>query len=255
MAIQRTSVAVPGFMEARAHPKKRRMIVSVRGEEREGKTQFGLTAPGPIAVFPFDNNTPELIEKWQMRKKIYVPSDSLDYTEATDMEEWKPVWEKFKQMFLDAVASPVIRTVMVDTMSEANELCRLARFGKLTEVPPHFYGKVNAEFKRLIDATYLTDKNIVFIHQLKDQYKGNNRTGERILAGYTNIGYKVQINVLCWRDLSRRDAEAGTEGFGITIDNCTQNEALAGTFIEEPGNTWAGLGMLVYPGTKEGDWE
>jgi hypothetical protein len=255
MAIQRTSVSVPGFSESKSITRRKRMIVSVRGEEREGKTQFGLTAPGPIAVFGFDNNTPELIEKWQMRKKIFVPTEPLDYMDATDVGEWAPVWERFKEMFLKAVASPVVRTIMVDTFTEANELCRLARFGKLTEVPPHFYGKVNAEFKRLVDATYKTDKNVIFIHQLKDQYKKGDRTGERILAGYSNIGYKVQINILCWRDLSRRDPDTGSEGFGITIDNSTQNEALAGTYLEEPDNDFVNLGKIVYPGSVDSDWE
>ncbi len=252
----RTIVSTPaGFAEAQQRVARPRMIVSVRGEERAGKTQFGLTAPAPIAVFPFDNNTEELVQKWLMAKKIFMPKEPLYFMDATDQEHWLPVWERFKELFLAAVTSPLVRTVMVDTFTEAHELCRLVRFGKLSEVPAHFYGKVNAEFKRLIDSTYQTDKNVVLVHRVKDEYVKNVRTGERVLAGYGEVGYKVQLNILCWRELSRRDAETGAEGFGISLENCTQNETLAGTYLEEPRNNWQELGKLVYPGTTDEDWQ
>jgi hypothetical protein len=254
MAVQRTDIKVPGWGEAKEQTKRKRLIIASGGEEREGKTQFGFTAPGPIACFPFDNNTPELIQKWLKMKKILIPNESLDYTEATAMQEWKPIWDRFEALWKDAVNSPSIRTIMCDTGTEAYELCRLAEFGKLAEVMPTNYARVNAKFKRLIDMTYTTDKNIIFIHQLKDVYKNNNRTGERQLSGYGLIGYKVQINLRHWRLLENRDEVVGTEGFGISIVNCTQNETLAGTFLEEPSNTWQDLGQLVYPGTKYEDW-
>jgi hypothetical protein len=255
MAIQRTSVSVPGFSEARIGTRRKRMIVASRGEDKDGKTQFGLTMPAPIAAFPFDNNTMEMIEKWQMFKKILVPTEPLDYTEATALEEWKPIWDRFEDMWADVVASKSIRSILLDTGSEAHELARLAYFGKLTEVMPTHYAKVNARFKRLIDMVYKTDKNILITHQLKDEYVKNNRTGERVLAGYAPVKYKVQINILHWRDLERRDAEKGTEGFGLTIINATQSPELAGTYLDEPDNTWTGLGKVIYQGTTDADWE
>ena len=77
--IQRVDVRVPGWGEAKEQTKRKRLIIASGGEEREGKTQFGLTAPAPIACFPFDNNTPELIQKWIRYKKILTPNDSLNF--------------------------------------------------------------------------------------------------------------------------------------------------------------------------------
>jgi hypothetical protein len=135
----------------------------------------------------------------------------------------------------------------------------------LEQVPPHFYGKVNVEFFDLIRKVQQSDKNLALIHRLKDEYvkggtKGEGvRTGKRILSGVADIKFKVQLNLISWRDLEMRreatDTEAGSEGFGVTVENCTQNEKLAGTYLEEPENTWAGIGIRVYPGTKVSDWE
>jgi hypothetical protein len=231
------------------------MIVSSRGEDKDGKTQFGLTAPDPIAVFPFDNNTDELIQKWLKRgKKILTPNESLDYSAATKKEEWQPVWDRFEEYWEDALNTESIRTIMADTFTEANELSRLAEFGKLSGNIPRTYDKINAKFKRLIDMTYKTDKNIILIHRLKDEYKNDARTGVRVLAGFGNIRYKVQINLLHKRDIEYRDTAQGIEGFYIEIENCTQNETLTGTVLMEPNNTWIGLGCLAYPETGPWEW-
>ena len=247
---------VPGWGDAKERVSRPRMIVSSRGEDKDGKTQFGFTAPDPIACFPFDNNTDELIQKWLKRgKRILTPNESLDYSDATKKEDWAPIWARFEEYWEDALNSESIRTIMADTFTEANELSRLAEFGKLSQVVSRDYGKINAKFKRLIDMTYKTDKNIILIHRLKDEYKNDARTGTRILAGFGSIRYKVQINLLHKRDIEYRDLEKGVEGFYIEVENCTQNESLANTVLMEPDNTWTGLGCLVYPDTAVWDWE
>lgn len=257
------------WMDANAQGFAPRMIISSQGDHREGKSQFALTAPGPIACFPFDNNTMELVRKWLPYKRILVPPDSLDYTLATQQEEWMPIWEKLESYWLDAVNSPSIRTIMADTGTEMYELCRLAMFGKLEQVPAHFYNKVYARFKRLIDLTYRTDKNVIFIHRQKDEYeksgkKGEGvRTGRRILNGYNDVPFKVQVTLLHWRTSEEYDASTGIGvdeangllGFGFTVLTCTQRADLAGKYLAEPGNTWAALGSLAYPETDEAYWD
>ena len=232
-----------------------RMIASVKGEERHGKTEFGLTAPGPIAAFPIDNNTPEMIQKRMVGKKIRIPDVNLMYSLTDDPDVWKASWEAYKEHYTEAVDDKEIRTIMTDTATEMYNLSRLALLGKLKEVPSRFYDDVNAEWKALLGMAYASDKNFIFVHQLKDVYKGKDRTGERTAAGWGQMGYKVQLDLLCWRDLEYRDEETGSQGFGISIINCTQNETLAGTFLQEPENNWVELGKLVYPGTTDEDWE
>ena len=257
--VTKSSPMAAGWGEVQEIIKRPRMIVSGRGEERAGKSQFGLTMPAPIAVFPFDNNTDELIQKFRRYKKILAPEDPIYFKPEYSKEEHDVLWGRFMELFKNAVASPFVRSIMVDTGTEMYELARLAKFGKLKEVPAHFYDLVNSEFKKLINLIYPSNKNLYITHRVKDQYvktgeKQSARTGKRIEDGFNAVRYKVQINVLCWRDLKRRDDEAGTEGFGMTIDDCTQNETLAGTFLEEPDNNWQDLGKLVYPDSTDKDW-
>ncbi len=49
-----------------------------------------------------------------------------------------------------ALESKEIKSIVIDTASEAWELVRLARFGKLTQVMPQHYGPVNTEFRDMI---------------------------------------------------------------------------------------------------------
>jgi hypothetical protein len=255
------SAYATGWGETQQLVLRPRMIISVRGEEREGKTQFALSAPGPVAVFPFDNNTREIVNKLQKAnpgKKFLTPTESLEYKDASNQGEHEALWQRFISLYNDAVASTSIRSIVVDTGSDLYELARLALLGRLEQVPPHFYGKVNVQFFELIKKLHPRDKNFVITHRLKDEYiksgKDSARSGVRVLAGVQDVKYKSQLNVICWRDIERRDEEAGTQGFGITIENCTQNETLAGTYLEEPENTFIGLGMRVYSGTSEKDW-
>jgi hypothetical protein len=248
-----------GWGEVKELVLRPRLIVSARGEDKDGKTQFGLSMPAPIAVFAFDNNTAEIVNKVQKYKKILVPNEPLEFKDAASNDAIVEVWARFKTLYMDAVNSSSVRSILIDTGTDLYELMRLAILGKLEQVPPHFYGKVNVQFHDLVKKIHPTDKNLCITHRLKDEYirsgKDSARTGTRILSGVGDIRYKVQVNVLCWRDLAMRDEDAGTQGFAITVDNCTQNETLAGTYIEEPDNTWVGLGMRVYPSSTEKDWQ
>jgi hypothetical protein len=251
-----SDIKIPNWSPVQQETQRFRMIIASSGENRMGRTTFGLDAPGPIACFPFDNNTKELIQKTikTTGKTILTPNEPLDYIEATKQEEWKPIWNYFEQCWEDAVASPSIRTIMADTFTEANELARLAEFGKLSGEIPRHYEPINAKFKRIIDLTYRTDKNVILIHRVKDEYKNDKSTGKRIIAGFSSIKYKVQIVLNHWRDMEMVDEVAGTQGFGFTIADCSQNAALANTYLAEPDNNWLALGMLVYPNSSPADW-
>ena len=259
MAVQKPAVVATGWKDVAERIMRPRMIVSGRGEERAGKSQFGLTMPAPIAVFPFDNNTDELIQKFRKVKRILTPEEPLYFKSEFSKEEYDVLWNRFMELFKSAIASPAIRSIMVDTGTEMYELARLAKFGKLKEVPVHYYDLVNSEFKKLINLIYPSDKNLYITHRVKDQYvktgeKQSARTGKRVEDGFGAVRYKVQINVLCYRDINDRNPDTGSEGFSIVIDDCTQTETLAGTYLEEPENCWSSLGKLVYPDSTDKDW-
>ena len=250
-------ITVPGFDEANTN-EVLRLILNVEGAEKEGKTHFALTAPGPIALIDMDIGLEGVVSKFSKQKKIFVAS--FNYHEATSPDEWEKMWVKMKTGFLDALASKTIRTLISDTATEMWELCRMAAFGKLAQVKPHHYAPVNAEFRDLIRKAYDSDKNLILIHKQKKEYKNEQWTGHMERAGFGDVGYAVQANVVSWRitaldEVYGKGREDGYKGFGITVRDCRQQAELAGLELLEPMNAFPFLATQVFPGTDTDIWE
>lgn len=243
------SLEASGFNRVNADITKR-LIISSQGREKEGKTRFALTAPGPIAILNLDIGLEGVVEQfvgdkeiWQ--KRLSAPILPPKTEPAVMIQQYLPLWEDFTTTYHNALATA--RTVIVDSMTEAWEMLRLARFGKLTQVMPTHYGPVNAEFNGLINAAYFSKANVIYIHREKDEYVNNARTGKLEFAGQKDIPFKVQVNLRHYRD-----KQDGT--FKVDVLNCRQNSALMGETLEEPLNVFSYLASLVYPDTDMADW-
>jgi len=228
----------------------KRLILSVEGQEREGKTTFALSAPGPIALLALDPGLERVIEKWVGEKKIYVAE--FDYRDVGDQNEWRKMWRKMWDTYMDALNSPEIRTVVVDTFTEAYELQRLAAFGQLSKVMPHQYAPVNAELRDMVRKAYKGDKNLILLHKMKEVYQLNkktgddSRTGDMERAGWSKIGYEVQAELRTYRD---------ENGFGVRVRNCRHNADIMGEEYGEPVNDFVSVAMEMVEGSEEGDWK
>jgi hypothetical protein len=243
-------MAVPakmvGFKEADPSIVKR-LLVAVESLEKEGKTHFALTAPGPIAVFDFDTGMEGVVSKFAKTKKIYVS----DYRRLGDamtnkVENWLIMWEKFKREYIAALEEPTIKTVVMDTATEVWELLRMARFGKLTQVMPYHYGPVNAEYRELLRKAYSTNKNLILLHKMKDEYVKDQRTGNLKRSGFGDTGYMVQVNLRMWRDEDNN--------FHMFVKDNRQAPELTGMdFINEMAN-FTTLATMTFPGTVDKDW-
>lgn len=249
--------ALDGF-ELATKKTMRRMIISVAGQEKQGKTRFGLTAPGPIALFNLDIGLEGVIDQFVDKKEIQVAD--FNYRDATKPSEWEEMWERMKKAYYTALSSPRIRSLVVDTASELWELVRLARFGKLDRVQPYHYGPVNAEFRDLIRKSYDSNKNVILLHKMKREYIDDKATGNYERSGFGDTPYLVQANLLTWRitgmdRLTGGKREDGYTGFGITVVDCRQQAELAATELLEPMNSFPFFASQVYPDTEISEWE
>ena len=128
--------------------------------------------------------------------------------------------------------------IIGDNWTEVWELCRLANLGRLTQVPPHFYGVPNGEMRKLIrDAKARPDITLVLIQKLTAEYANDKATGLKVPAGFKDIPYLVQIVVNCWR----KDKK-----FGITVGKCTHNPTTEGLELVEPMSTFPILMGMVH---------
>lgn len=266
---------------------KPRLVVALDGLEKQGKTNFALTAPGPLVYQNWDFGDEGVVQKFQSDKVIY----RADYgyiittgdTQQTIMEKALPEWLRMivdYRIALQRLREGAAKTLIKDTSSEEWKQLRLARFGKLTQIMPHHYTALNAEYENLIKEVYDTPGNMVLLHRLKSEWqeagagsggggilgamgggsKGG-KTGQMIRDGYSQMGNVVQVNALAWREAKPGDdPKAPTGPFHITVRDCRQNPNLAGLDLcsEGPlGNmcTFAWLAVHVYPNTTLTDWE
>ncbi len=262
MAIQKkkeSEILVPGFIEAPTI-QNRGFVAVVTGNWKTGKTHLSLTAPAPIAYINHDCGQRGVIEKAAREKKIvYV---EFDYHDSTDINEHKAMWEKSKRAFIDALESPHIRTVVQDTSTEAFELIRMARFGKLNKVAmdggkavPYPWGEVNAEFRDLVRRALKTDKVVILTHRTKKEYVDNEETGKRIRSGYGDMDFVSDVNIETWKRIERdEDGEITGRKFGMTVLDCRLNRDIEGMELEEPISSIPMLATQIFPDTEIEEW-
>ncbi len=248
-----------GFVAAKVK-KEKRLVVSVEGLQKEGKTSLALSAPGPIALLNLDTGLEGVVDKFIGKKKIYVAEfkylDAVYDTMKPDEKQsaFRKMWKRVWDTYMDALKSKDIRSIVVDTFTEAYELQRLAAFGKLTNVMPVQYGPVNAELKEMVKRALYNDKNVIYLNRMRDVYKENKkgmevRTGEVERAGWGKLGYEVQVCLRSYKD------EDGM--FGVRVVDCRHKTELEGEeyMIGDMYEGFKEVAMEIWEGSKEEDWE
>lgn len=221
-----------GFVKAGSETRKR-LIVAVDGLEKCGKNHFAFTAPGPIAVQSFDIGIDGVVQKFQKEKDIYVSERRLELPGVLIKEAEAQVvsnaaqkaWKEITGDYKDALATKEIRSLIWDTGTEMWEILRLARFGKLTQVMPHHYGPVNAEYRDLLRLAYDGEKHLIILHKMKEAYKNDKPSGEYKRAGMSDTGFLVQVSGRVWKDPGE---SAVPDKFHFTIEECRFNPELEG---------------------------
>lgn len=247
--------AIPGFKRVNSVPKPR-LILSVEGLDKSGKSNLAFTAPGPLGYLEFDIGKEGVIEKFQTQKVILSPNtyqtrfDTNRLKEAADAE-----FTRFTTEYRAGLSA--CRSIVIDTATEAWEVLRLARFGKLTKVPPYLYTEANQEYRDLVREAFDGDANLILLHKLKQEWaEGKDgkmaKTGQYERQGFSETGYLVQMNVRCWREEVR---EPGDLGFRCMILNCRQNPEVAGEILQNEQITFQTLGMMALPELDASVWD
>lgn len=201
---------------------KKRLIVCADALGKCGKTHFGLTMPGPLAIINLDEGLDGVIQEFQDKKEIYVSDHRKGIVEIKNMksggksvadaavEEWNVV----KDAYLEALAEA--RSVFVDTGTEFHELLRLSHFGKLTQVMPHHYVVPNKEMKSIVDLAFDSNANVMFSHRLKREYVNDKATAGLIRAGWGEFSYECQSVMRLWKEPS----EPFPDRYHVTLTDC-----------------------------------
>jgi hypothetical protein len=256
------------FKRTTSSQPRRRIIASIDGLPRGGKTHFSLTAPGPLAYMQLDPGGDDVVPKFAGNKEVHVASYMADVKPGSTVQvvadAAEKVWNRFSGDYEAAIK--VMRTLVVDTGTEAYELDRLFRHGKLSQVLPENYGIVFADMRRLLRMAYNHDCNVIWLHKLGDEYAPvpgstdskakRNKTGRLVRKGFSGMGFEVQIEAIArWNEEPEEGEEDFTPGFQIEVVNCRQRHELRGLKLDGPMCNFPSLAMQVYPGTKITDWK
>lgn len=218
-----------GFSDAQIKT-PRRIIASLSGKEKTSKTHIALTAPEPIFYFNMDNGGEGVVSRFQsIGKKIY--SKPVRVPKSAPQNQYKEMWsgkEGVKPAIL-SVCEYNRGSGILDTSSELYELARLAEFGKLEQVMPHHYARVNSEWqKEILQAMYESDMTWILIHKVKPVWVNDKRTGNYEMAGFADTGYKVQMKLTTFRDMSEDEEGNPKLQFGFTVDDTRLAASLTG---------------------------
>jgi len=239
------TIKIPGFDKPDTTI-KHRMILNIEGLEKQGKTHFALTAPGPLAFFDIDIGTEGVIHKFTTGKEIIVSEHKIPKDAASSEGfDFVAAWQEFYNRLQAVLKHPQVRTVVIDTMTEVWELLRMARFGRLSQVKSHHYGPVNAEMRELIREAYEYGKNFIMIHKMKPQYVDDQWNGKYDRAGFKDIGFLSQLSI----ELSFDEGE-----FTATCRDCRHDMSLCGMDLSGPMCNFPTLAQMVFPNSDAGDW-
>lgn len=182
---------------------KQRLIIAIDGETGTGKNKLAFSFPDPIAFLSFDPNYAKTLqEARKSRKRILraaytLPVIKPDGRNADAIASVAgDLWDKVAVDFMGAVRDPKVQTIIVDTATELFELIKLAIYGKTVQVMQRDLGHAYATYRQFIREVESSDKNLVLIHKMKDEYKQDKSTGNRIRAGYKDTAYSVTTEVL-----------------------------------------------------------
>lgn len=278
----------------------RRVVIALDGADKCGKTYFALTAPKPLLFLDFDMGT-EGVKG--IDHPLVLKSDPFSFrsTEVTFDEDderkrqeavqkaAQPVYQRFYETYHSALTRPALetpdgraiklRTLVIDTGSEAWELMRQVEFGRLTKVMPHHYSQVNAKMRDMVRAALESDVNVIWLHQLDCQWKENLEGKARKTNILERVGFKRMANLVQANLLVYRDVEGGREikwkwgeedpyifdtdgrdegkdlGFRLRFGNCRQDPTLVGMELRNDMVDFKAVAQMLQPDSSEDDWE
>ncbi len=247
LATQSSSKYVPEW--AGVEPIKRRLVGASAAKQKRGKTRFGFTMPKPLAYLQLDASGEYMLAEARKASKKKDDIKHLKYF-ADPRGDIKSanlrVFESIVRDFEYCVSN--FRSVLVDTVTELLDVRKLAEYGRNSQILQIYYGSIYADLRWLVKEARQHDANVWFVHRVKDEYIGGDRTGNDLLDGWRGIQYEAQV----YAEHDRTDDGV----FTTTIKESEQNALVTGMVLSsaDDENDFPTLASRVF-GTDMEDWQ
>lgn len=251
------------FQEVTAE-QNRRLVLSLWGNTKEGKTHFALGAPRPLRWIDLDMGVLELLGKFPdlASGSGNFTRAAFNMTEQTDAGTFGQLLKDVHAAYLWALANSDGGTVVVDT---ATQLWQVVQTVKLYDVEqrrietwkqkhrgaepepgdvrlyPYDYAAANSFYGGLLRRAMQQHKcNVLFLHRSKLEYGPNGQTtGRTLFQGFNETPAIVQTTIQMTRETG------GEKRFVAKIENCRQNPEWAGLTV--PNLEWETLREMLSP--------
>jgi hypothetical protein len=110
-------------------------------------------------------------------------------------------------------------------------------------------GDMKAIFQGLITNGYNYDKNVLWVHRVKEKWVDNQPSGQYETDGYKQLPYEVQVTIRLTKKVVKGLAERTAE-----VKDCRINDRMNGQKFEGKACNFA-LVMSEVFGTDIEDWE
>lgn len=204
--IPQFALASDGWEDVPDEVERRSYTCLIYGDTGTGRTRLALTAPGPIALAHTAEKIDGPAQEAKRRGTIIRAHNFGTAATGTNQQisdQIKPIWDRMVHNWNSAVDTWA-RTAILDTDTEAWELCRLAYFGELNPRGriDNLYGPVNQRWRSILKRNKLAWRcNVIVISQTKDEWKDvvkngakvSERTGRTLRVGQREVPIMADV--------------------------------------------------------------
>ena len=226
-------------------PAPQRIIASIEGTDKTGKSHLALTSPRPIMNIDLDVGTEGVIHKFQGQDLMVYQVEQPERLGSSQelMARFGEIWATIQEKVNEALAINE-GTLIIDTFTEAYDVCRLAHFGKMSQVQPHQYGVAYADLREIMRKVHQSKMSAIFLHKLQKNFN----TGEPEPKGWSDVPYHVQATLR-----TQREDTADGPLFWAEVKASRQNPYLMGKHLyaaatTDPRGIPGGLNMQMMLG-------
>ena len=209
-----------GWTKAAVVP--RRLVCSIEGLDKTGKSHLAMSAPGPIVYVDLDVGTEGVIQKCQQDYLIYKVEQPKRLGSSSElMDKFKDVWSDVQTQVASALKLGE-GTLVIDTFTEVYDICRLAHFGKMAQVQPHQYSVCYADMREIIRLANASKMNVILLHRMGADFN----TGELTFQGWKQVPSEVQAVLRT----QRSDTDSGPV-FSAEVRTCRHKPEMMGKVL------------------------
>ncbi len=174
-----------------------KLLTSITGDPKSGKTHLAFTWPGPIKLYSFDIGADYVRTKFK-DKEIDIHNFYLPIIDEDPPPPYaEPLWNEFQSMFKKDLEEAKYQTLVIDTATALWAILHQAITEekgrkRILEVE---YFKPNLKMSALFARARGSNVNLVTTQYLRDKYVDEKNSGIREIDGWKRTGGQVDVDL------------------------------------------------------------